>query len=92
VVQVKTNASGFNFWLVNAKTSRLVSDNLIYALVNLRKTGPEFFLVPSAVVAQKVKESKPSETRKGFWYSIYLKEVVEFKDNWSIFEQHDVGA
>ena len=45
-VQVKTNAKAFNFWLVNAMTRRIVSDNLVYAFVNLRKTGTdEFFLV-----------------------------------------------
>jgi hypothetical protein len=86
-VQVKTNATTFTFWLVNAKTSQIVSDNFVYALVNLRKTGPEFFLVPSAVVAQNVKVSQPSKTRKSVWYSVYLKEITEFKDNWSIFRK-----
>jgi hypothetical protein len=62
-VQVKTNATTFNFWLVNKKTSQIISDNLIYALVNLRKTGPEFFLVPSKVVVQK--SSFPHQQRQG---------------------------
>jgi hypothetical protein len=84
-VQVKTNATTFNFWLVNSKTSHIVSDNLVYALVNLRKTGPEFFLVPSAVVAEKVRISKPSKTRKSVWYSVYLKEIAQYKDNWRVF-------
>jgi hypothetical protein len=90
-VQVKTNASTFTFWLVNPKTSRIVSENLVYALVNLRETGPEFYLVPSAVVAKKVVVSQPSKTRKVAWYSVYLKDIAEFKDNWSIFKRHDDG-
>jgi hypothetical protein len=85
-VQVKTNASTFNFWLVNKKTSLLVSEHLVYALVNLRKSGPDFFLVPSAVVAQKVRYSPPTETRKTIWYSVYLADVASFKDNWGIFK------
>jgi hypothetical protein len=86
-VQVKTNASTFNFWLVNAKTSQIASDNLAYVLVNLRKAGAEFFLVPSAVVASKVKESKPSKTRKSTWYSVYLNDIVDFRNNWDIFKR-----
>lgn len=53
-VQVKTNARTFNFWLVNATTSQITSENLVYALVNLRSSGTEYFLVPSKVVANKV--------------------------------------
>lgn len=86
-VQVKTNASTFNFWLVNSKTSEIVSENLVYALVNLRKIGPEFFLVPSGVVAQKVVVSKPSKTRSTVWYSVYLKDIAEFKNNWGVFKK-----
>jgi hypothetical protein len=85
-VQVKTNAAMFNYWLVNPKTSRMVSDNLVYAFVNLRETGPEFFLVPSAVVAQRVAVSESDTTAKSVWYSVALNDVVEFSDNWSVFE------
>jgi len=84
-VQVKTNASVFGFWLVNARTSGIVSEHLVYALVNLKKSGPEFYLVPSSVVASKVKVSKPSKTRKSIFYSVNQRDVVEFRDNWSIF-------
>jgi hypothetical protein len=84
-IQVKTNATVFNFWLVNAKTSEMVSETLVYALVNLRKAGPEFYLVPSKVVAAKVRHSPPSETRKSVWYSVYREDIAEYKDNWGIF-------
>src|SRR5258708_3388479 len=85
-VQGKTTPKTFNFWLFTSKTSQIVSDHLIYALVNLKKKGPEYYLVPSAVVAQKVKFSPPMETRKTIWYSVYLKDIAEFKDNWHIFK------
>ncbi len=86
-VQVKTNASTFSFWLVNPKTSRIVSDSLVYALVNLRKTEPEFFLVPSAVLAQKVVISESAKTTKSVWNSVARQDIAEFKDNWSVFKK-----
>jgi hypothetical protein len=89
-VQVKTNATTFSFWLVNAKTTRIVSDHLIYALVNLRRAGPEFFLVPSKVVAEKVKCSPPTGTRETVWYSVYRNDIVEFRDVWSIFKSEGI--
>lgn len=84
-VQVKTNASTFNFWLVNPKTSKIISENLVYVFVNLRKSVTEYFLVPSKLVADNVVVSKSSTTRKSVWYSVYLKDIAKFKDNWSIF-------
>src|SRR5206468_2282284 len=90
-VQVKTNASTFGFWLVNKCTSLLVSEHLVYAFVNLRKCGPEFYIVPSAFVAEKVIVSEPSGTRKSAWYSVYLKDIAEYKNRWTIFENPSVG-
>jgi hypothetical protein len=86
-VQVKTNARTFNFWLLGAKAQQVVSKNLIYALVNLRKTETEYFLVPRKIVAGNVKTSKPSGTRKTTWYSIYRNKIERFRDNWEIFER-----
>jgi len=87
-IQVKTNAATFDYWLVNSKTSRIVSDKLVYAFVNLREAGPEFFLVPSAVVAQRV---AISESPKTTWYSVALKDIAAFRDNWSFFKKNDEG-
>lgn len=85
-VQVKTNAQTFSFWLTGPKTSQIKSDTLIYAFVNLRKTGTEFFLVPSAIVAEKV-VSETSKSAKSRWYSVCLKDIAEYKDNWAVFEK-----
>jgi hypothetical protein len=89
-VQVKTNARTFNFWLVNANTSKTISDSLVYALVNLKKSGPEYYFVPSCEIAKKVRVSKPSETRKTTWYSVYEKDISDYKDNWGIFRNQNV--
>ena len=80
-VQVKTNASIFSFWLMNSKTKTIKSDFLVYAFVNLRKNGTEFYLVPSCVVADNVKSSDNST-----WWAIELKDIADFKDNWGLFE------
>ena len=89
-VQVKTNAVTFGFWLVNKKTSSIVSDHLVYALVNLRKTGPEFYLVPSKVLARNVKLSPQTATRKSVWYSVFLKQISQFKDRWEVFKRDEL--
>jgi hypothetical protein len=87
-VQVKTNASTFGFWLVSAKTANLKSRNLVYALVNLRKSGTaEIYLVPSAIVAKRVRFSPKSLTRKVDGYSVYLKDIAKYKDRWVIFKR-----
>src|SRR6266542_98673 len=46
-VQVKTNASTFNFWLMGKKNLEMRSPSLVYAFVNLRKDRTEYFIVPS---------------------------------------------
>ena len=86
-VQVKTNASTFNFWLLGAKTKDMVSKSLVYALVNLRKNETEFYIVPSKIVSERMLISKPTDTRKTTWRSIYRKKVTQFKDNWELFEK-----
>lgn len=84
-VEVKTNASTFGFWLLGKGASELKSGSLIYALVNLRETGTEFYLVPSRVIARHIKISLATKTRKSTWYSIHLPKVEKYKDNWGVF-------
>lgn len=91
-VQVKTNASTFDFWLLNSNAKQLRSDTLIYALVNLRKDRTEYFLVPSRIVARHMRVSPPTTTRKSAWYSIYLDKVAQYRDNWRVFEARGLTA
>lgn len=84
-VQVKTNKATFGFWLMGKRCQEMISPALVYALVNIRKDGMEFFLVPSAVVAKKIKVSEASETRKQTWFSLYRKDIEDYRDAWSIF-------
>lgn len=91
-VQVKTNASTFDFWLLNAHAEKLKSDSLVYALVNLRKDRTEYFLVPSRIVARRMRISPPTQSRKSAWYSIYLEKVQEYRDNWRVFGTRGLTA
>ena len=88
-VQVKTNKVTFGFWLMGRRCLELVSPTFIYVLVNLRKDGPEYFIVPSQVVAEKVIVSKASATRKQTWHSLYRKEIEGYRDAWNIFDRKE---
>ncbi|MBI5612912.1 MAG: hypothetical protein HY942_07595 [Gammaproteobacteria bacterium] len=83
-VQVKTNASTFNFWLLSEKSKKLVSSSHIYIFVNLRKDGEivEMYPVPSREVSKKMTISKQG---KSTWYSFWLKDARRFQNKWNIF-------
>lgn len=85
-VQVKANARTFNFWLLTKKAKDQVSKSHIYVLVNLRqnKSGEmiEYFIVPSRVISDKMVYSKNKNSE---WYSINLRDVEEYRDDWSVF-------
>jgi len=88
-VQVKTNARTFGFWLLNKHALSLKSGTLIYAFVNLRKDCTEYFIVPSMIVVKNVEVSRPTTTRKSYWYSVYINKVAKYKDKWDIFKQSE---
>lgn len=83
-VQVKTNASTANFWLVSAKTKDLRSPSHVYVFVNVPKNVqrlPQFYVVPSEVVASNVRTTPP---RPGsIWHAYYREE--QYRDNWALF-------
>ena len=84
-IQVKTNRSTFAFWLMSEKCKQLVSDSLIYVLVNiLSQEKREYFVVPSIVVADKIIVSPKSDTRKQTAYSLRKKDILAFQDRWDL--------
>jgi len=85
-IQVKTNKSNLRFWLMSPSSLRLRSRSLFYVLVNLCKDGTEFFVVPSKVVAEGIRISKASKTRKRTSYSIYRDDIAKHQDNWRVFK------
>ncbi len=84
-VQVKTNATTFNFWLLNKDAKEMISDTFIYVFVNLRDKNEvtEYFIVPSNIVADKMKTEKQ---RKSTWYSFSYKDAKKYDKGWSIFK------
>ena len=80
-VQVKTNTTTFNFWLLSKNSIRLKSPTYIYVFVNLRdKKGIiEYFIVHSSLVYSKVKKEQQG---KSTWYSFTYKDAKKYKDKW----------
>ena len=71
---------------MNKDSANHYSNTFIYAFVNLRKDRTEYYLVPSKIVANNIKISKPSKTRKSIWYSFYIDHAKKYEDNWNIFK------
>jgi hypothetical protein len=82
-VQVKTNASMANNWLVNPHANRLRALSFVYVFVSAPKDPrkqPQFYIVPSHVVARKVRKiNRPNSV----WHA-YDREA-KYKDNWRLF-------
>ena len=83
-VQVKTNATVFNFWLLNKNAKELASPSHIYVLVNLRKNGSEieYFVMPSKIISEKMYIEKKKNTT---WYSFSLEDAEPFRNKWRVF-------
>jgi hypothetical protein len=80
-VQVKTNASSAAFWLTSAKAKAISSASHIYVFVNARndKGSPEFYVVPSRIVAKAIRTTPPRRTGS-IWHSYRRDE--RYRDAW----------
>ncbi len=58
-IQVKTNKGSARSWILTQKAEDYYADNLFYIFVNLNvgNKHPEYFIVPSKIVAHYCKES-----------------------------------
>ena len=58
-IQVKTNRGANRSWVLNQKGEDYFADNLFYVFVNLNNSerAPDYFVVPSKIVATHIKES-----------------------------------
>jgi hypothetical protein len=80
-VQVKTNASGANFWLIGKKAEELSSKTHMYVFVNVPKNRPpRYYIVPSKVVARNPHAG-------GDWSSFYRDRDgnQKYEDKWDLF-------
>jgi hypothetical protein len=91
-VQVKTNGKPANTWLLNAVDKEVHSDSHIYVFVNLRGNDwPDFYVVPSEVVAQKRRTAKRSTGT--VWHWIDKKDIADFDGTWErVFGTADIPA
>jgi hypothetical protein len=91
-VQVKTNAGRPGFWLLNKHSRETKSDTHIYVLVNLGqknarqlRTGPDFYVVPSRVLARRMGKTPPRGRTGVIFYSIFRDRVDGYKNKWNVF-------
>jgi hypothetical protein len=76
-IQVKTNSSSARNWMLNKKAEDYFADNLFYVFVNLNNNQkhPDFFVVPSKVVAKYVTDGHAN------WLKIPGKKGQKHNDN-----------
>ena len=97
-IQVKTNNSGRKAWVLNQKAEELSEEKFIYVFVNLNSLDrlPDFYIVPSKVVAQQVKEGhakwlttlgKNGQKHNKTSMRMFFDEKDDYKGNWSIIEK-----
>ncbi len=81
-VQVKTNFGSAGYWLVNEKAKALSSGSHVYVFVNAMsgKGVPEFYVVPSSVVAKSIETTPPRST--GSIWHLYRKNT-KYQDRWT---------
>jgi len=87
-VEVKTNGTRANFWLLNRGAQELSSPSHVYVLVNLHRdlNAVEYYVVPSGFVAHNVKVERSA---RATWYSIVKSPQLErFKNGWDYFGEH----
>lgn len=91
-VQVKTNFGRRRFWLVNRHSDQVASPSHVFVLVNLNQANPrqqtrppEFYVVPSRVIAKRMRTT-PRKTGAIF-YSVWTNDIEMYRDRWSIFRK-----
>lgn len=92
-VEVKSSMNK-KFWYLAPHAKQLIAPSHFYVFVLIRQTknGLEeisYFPVPSKIVAQKSRLPNPGKSEDDQYrpgYSIDLKEIEMFKDNWQIFD------
>ena len=84
-VQVKTNSSDASFWLVSQKAKETISTSHIYVFVNVpKKTPPQFYIVPSRIVARSIGSSRASTGSE--WHAYFRKSKTDrSRENWKVF-------
>jgi hypothetical protein len=83
-VQVKTNRTAINYWLVSERSFHIKSPSHAYVFVNLNGDNrPEYLVVPSEHVARKMERYSP----KGgsVWYTFKRSDRHYDGEGWELF-------
>jgi hypothetical protein len=88
-IQVKTNRKAATFWLLGKDYSENVSPTHVYIFVNLKGDArPEYFCVPSKVVAKDgvTSKSKKSGSEWYVWdWRSHRRRGRRYREKWKIF-------
>lgn len=94
-IQVKTSKGKQSNWMLNEKCENYFADNLFYVFVSLngRKGHPDFYIVPSKVVASYCKTNhknwlespgKNGRVRKDSPLRKFRDDEQKYKDRWDL--------
>jgi hypothetical protein len=87
-IQVKTNSTPTNYWLVGLHAQTLVSESHVYVFVNLKgNQRPEFLVVSSAIVAANV---WIDQSKSGPIYSFDRRSIEHPTEGWDLFKLNEV--
>lgn len=94
-IQVKTTNEGKPHWMLNEKSERLTAGSHFYVFVKLNGSNnrPDFYIVPSAVVADRISTShkawlaepkRDGAARKDTSMRKFTDEQGEFLECWNV--------
>ncbi len=96
-VQVKTKQIKGYKWMLNMKAEKHFDDKHFYVFASLKglKERPDFYIVPSTIVAERIKFShtfwlnnpgKKAQTHNASSMRIFEDATSEFLERWNLFE------
>lgn len=96
-IQVKTSQSGYHKWPLSPRAETLVMENFFYVFVSFKEPNerPEYFIVPSKVVADYVKQDhdtwlknpgKKGQAHEDNNIRIFKDDERKYLENWGLLE------
>ena len=90
--QIKTNAPSAMYWLIGKKGQEIISETHVYVLVFIKgpsrkipKEELEYYVVPSKVIAEKLRYDVNHGQKQGEWWYVTFDDVLPYKNIWDIF-------
>ena len=90
--QVNSNAPSGLYWLIGKKGQEVIAETHVYILVLIKgpskkipKEEIEYYVVPSKVIAEKLRHDVNHGPKQGEWWYVTLDDVQECKNIRNIF-------